>query len=117
MIQPSDSSALYGSTVLLTCVATSREADRTVGISWERDSEIVTNSSNSSTTVRVYEETIEERGVVFTSSILELCYVGFEEEGRYSCVARDDIGVASADFTLSVFTEGECECVRERGRG
>ena len=67
----------------------------------------MSSDSSDSPTVRVYETILEEGGVGFTRSVLELCSVTFAEEGAYSCVANDSVGyTASTEFTLTVFTEG-----------
>ena len=102
-IKPSDTDAPYGSTVLLTCTAFSDDDDYP-DITWFRNSEPVTNSSEVAT---VYTEPITVGGINFTRSILELCPVTLSDEGTYSCVATDSIGTDSANFSFTVFTEGE----------
>ena len=110
-IKPSDTNAPYNSTVLLTCVV--GEEDRITNIFWQKDSESISDSSGS---VQVFGDVVMEGGVNFTRSILQLCSVTFEEEGTYSCVANNSAGTTSANFSVSVFTEGKfvllvCVCV------
>ena len=104
VIKPPDTDAPYGSTVLLTCVGFSEEDYELTNIIWLKDSEAISVSSEY---VSVYEETITIEGVNFTRSILELCSVTFDNNGLYSCVANDSVGNTSAEFSLTVFTEGE----------
>ena len=103
VIKPSDTDTQYGSTVLLTCTAFSDDDDYP-DISWFRNSEPVTNSSEVAT---VYTEPITAGGSNFTLSTLELCPVTLSDEGTYSCVATDSVGADSANFSFTVFTEGE----------
>ena len=104
VIKPPDTDAPYGSTVLFTCVGFSEEDDEQTNIIWLKDSEVI--DPISSENVSVYEGTITIEGVNFTRSILELCSVTFEDDGLYSCVANDSVGNGSAEFSLTVFTEG-----------
>ena len=115
IIQPSDTVAPYGSTVLLTCVAISSQyrEDILTHIYWERDSELLVPSSNSanSASVGIYHDFVNGSEMYVTRSILELCSVTFEDEGVYSCVANDSVGSTAAYFNLSVYTNGKSLCI------
>ena len=117
-IQPDDTVANYGDTVLLTCVVYSVDPRPYVppNVLWYRDDELITNSTDAGSdggdydavSVGIYEDTFEVMGVQFTRSILELCGVTLAETGEYSCVANDSIGMSPpATFNVSVFTNGE----------
>ena len=103
IIAPSDISVFEDSSVLFTCVTLGDDNDFP-DITWFRNSEPVTNSSEVAT---VYTEPITVGGINFTRSTLELCPVTLSDEGTYSCVATDSIGTDSANFSFTVFTEGE----------
>ena len=114
VIQPSDTVVPYGNTVLLTCVAISKDyrEDQLVNIYWERDMElIVASNSSDGASVKIYEDYIYEGGYYFTRSILEICSVTLKEEGEYSCVANDTVGTTAAYFNMTVFTNGKKLCV------
>ena len=111
---PEDTEVAYGSTVFLVCVAVSHEPDlpSPPTIVWEMESERLFTSDvapgNTGANVTIQEEQFEVDGVTFTRSILELCGVTLEEEGRYSCIAEDSVGTDTASFNISVFTNGVC---------
>ena len=42
----------------------------------------------------------------FTESILEICSIGIEEGGQYSCHASNSVGEASNASTLTVLESG-----------
>ena len=42
----------------------------------------------------------------FTESILEICGIGFEESGQYTCEARNDNGVTTNTTTITVLEHG-----------
>ena len=120
-IQPEDTLANYGDTVLLVCVVFSQDPRPYIppNVLWYHDNELVTNytsgDDNDGASVAIYEDTFEEMGVTFTRSVLELCGVTLEEEGDYSCVANDSIGTSRpASFNISVFTNGERNTSYER---
>ena len=126
-IQPNDTVANYGDTVLFTCVVYSVDPRPYVppNVLWYRDSdELITNSTNAGSesndydavSVGIYDDTFEVMGVQFTRSVLELCGVTLAETGVYSCVANDSIGMSPpATFNLSVFTNGERNMILLRG--
>lgn len=97
VIKPSDTTALYGTTVLLTCAAFGNEPV----ILWLKDSQPIPSPTN------VYNDVFTVSGVNYTHSILELCSVTFKLEGTYSCVANDSIGSVTSNFTLTVYTDGK----------
>ncbi|CAI8042984.1 Hemicentin-1 [Geodia barretti] len=98
-IQPDDTVANYGDTVLLTCVVYSVDPRPYVppNVLWYRDEELIANSTDAGSDGGDYD--------AFTRSILELCGVTLAETGEYSCVANDSIGMSPpATFNVSVFT-------------
>ena len=70
------------------------------------------NDSNTS----IYSQLVEENGVVFTVSMLELCGVGLDYDGTYSCVASSETDNATAYFQLTVIEQGSRRQQRERER-
>ena len=101
VIAPADIiTAQEGNTVLLTCAAYgSPQPD----IAWFRGGENVTNS----TRVKVYPSYLEEGGVLFSLSILEICGVAVEDAGAYSCRASNDNGTDVHDFAIAVTPRGQ----------
>ena len=77
-------------------------------ISWSFNSNPLENSSR----ITIYEEVIEEAGLTFVQSFLEVCSVGFLDGGLYECTVANRLVNASSNFTLSVNTVGgESLCV------
>ena len=96
MIRPNVTDPLTeGDTVSLVCTATGRPY---ATIQWYRDGQEITNGSLTS----IYNEQFENNGLLFTSSILEVCSVGPDDRGTYSCVASNFAGNDSAEFEVQV---------------
>ena len=84
-----------GDTVSLVCTATGRPY---ATIQWYKDGTEITNGSLTS----IYNEQFDGNGLLFTSSILEVCSVGPDDRGTYSCVASNFAGNDSVDFEVQV---------------
>ena len=94
-----------GDTVLLTCVA---YGDVPLSISWNREDSIVMNDSQR---ITIYEDEVEEGGITFIQSILQICSTEANDAGVYSCIAENDAGNDTDAFELTV-TPDEGVCVR-----
>ena len=57
---------------------------------------------NDSQLTSIYNEQLENSGLLFTSSILELCSVEEDDSGTYSCVATNLAGNDSIEFEVQV---------------
>ena len=88
---------MEGNTVQLVCTATGRPYPM---IQWYKDGVLITNDTSSLTSI--YNEEFENNGLLFTSSILEVCSVGAENRGRYSCLALNAAGNDSIEFDVQV---------------
>ena len=86
-----------GDTVQLVCTATGRPSPM---IQWYKDGVLLTNDSLSLTSI--YDEEFESNNLLFSSSILELCSVGADSEGTYSCQALNTAGNDSVEFDIQV---------------
>ena len=75
-------------------------------IQWYKDGMLITNESLTT----IYNEEFENNGTLFTTSILELCSVGADNGGAYSCVASNSAGNDSFDFDIQVML-GMCTIV------
>ena len=111
VIAPSDTNVLEGNTALFTCVVAFR--DYPPEVSWHRND---TGELYNTSVVSIYTSLIEESGVRFLHSILELCGVEQEDEGLYFCQAAFDEDRASrAYFFVDVLeplgTTCMCVCV------
>ena len=96
MIRPlQETSVNAGSSVTVACVA---YGDPVPIISWNKGSSELTNSS----TVTIYQDVLEIRGVAFKSSILEICSVDGDDGGQYSCFSETSVSNDTANFNLSV---------------
>ena len=84
-----------GDTVSLACTASGRPYPT---IQWYKDGVLLTNESLTS----VYNEEFESNGLLFTSSILELCSVDEDDIGTYSCQASNSAGNDSIEFNIDV---------------
>ena len=92
-----------GDTVLLTCVA---NGDLPLSISWSREGTVLMNDSQR---ITIYEEEIEEGGITFLQSILQICSARADDAGTYSCIAENEAGNDTANFQLNVVPpEGMC---------
>ena len=82
--------------MLLTCVA---YGDLPLSISWSREGSTLMNDSQRFT---IYEEEVEEGGIKFIQSILQICSMGTDDAGAYSCIAENEAGNDTANFELTV---------------
>ena len=100
VIAPSDVAVTAGATILLTCVAI---GSPTPSLSWHR-SNTGTYYGNGTGDDRhsVYERTETINGVLFVTSIFEICSVEEEEEGEYGCLAENEAGNETARFNVTV---------------
>ena len=62
--------------------------------------------------VTVYTTSINEGGVVFIHSILEICGVTLEDSDYYTCVAENAFGYDYSSFTVEVVDTGMYVYVR-----
>ena len=90
-----------GDTVLLTCVA---NGDLPLNISWSREGTVLMNDSQR---ITIYEEEIEEGGITFVQSILQICSAETDDAGSYSCNADNTAGNDTANFELTVSEDGK----------
>ena len=97
VLQPVDPTDVpNGDTVLLTCVA---NGDLPLSISWSREGTVLMNDSQR---ITIYEEEIEEEGSTLIQSILQICSIGPNNAGVYSCIAENDASNDTARFELTV---------------
>ena len=93
-----------GDTVLLTCVA---HGDLPLSISWSREGTVLMNDSQR---ITIYKEEIEEGGITFLQSILQICSARADDAGAYSCIAENNAGDDTSNFELTVTPpEGLCK--------
>ena len=85
-----------GDTVTFACSASGRPYPT---IQWYKDGVMLTNDSQLTS---IYNEEFENSGLLFTSSILELCGVGEDDSGTYSCVASNLAGNDTMEFEVQV---------------
>ena len=90
-----------GDTVLLTCVA---NGDLPLSISWSREGTVLLNDSQR---ITIYEEEIEEGGITFVQSVLQICSAETDDAGSYSCNADNTAGNDTANFELTVSEDGK----------
>ena len=101
VIAPSNTDVLLGNTVLLTCVVAFLNTPPE--LSWHRND---TGELYNTSDISIYTSTIEEGGVMFLRSILELCGVELSDEGLYFCQAAFDMNpdrTSRAYFYVDVF--------------
>ena len=101
MIAPTSSEVREGNTLLVTCVAYGATLP---SVSWTRNGSVLSNSSGDR--ISIYEETVDEGGVLFAKSVLEICSAESTDEGEYSCVASNSYGEASFSFNITVIPDG-----------
>ena len=100
VIAPANTEVAAGNTAIFTCVGLSEPPPN---ITWTFEGEAIANDSRTS----VYSLELEENGVVFTVSLLELCGVDLEESGTYSCVATGGMANTTAYFQLNVLEQSK----------
>ena len=99
MISPVDYTIDESATMVAVCVGTGFPQPT---ISWTLDGSPLQNSSR----VSIYEEVMEESGITFVQSFLEVCSVNFMDAGLYECTVANRLVNASSNFTLTVNNVG-----------
>ena len=98
VVTPVNQDINYSDTVLMVCVATSFPEPV---ITWNRNGELLDPAS--SDLITIYTEMVLDMGLNFTVSILEICGVGVDDIGSFTCTATSDAGtVTSAPFTVGI---------------
>ena len=100
-IAPANSEVHEGTTLLMACLAF---GDTLPIVSWTRNGSTLSNYS--SNRITVYQERVEEGGVVFAQSVLEICRAEESDAGLYSCVATTQGGQQVYDFQITIETGG-----------
>ena len=96
MISPVDYTIDESATLVAVCVGTGFPQP---SISWSLDGSPLDNNSR----ITIYEEVIEESGLTFVQSFLEVCSVDYDmDAGLYQCTVANRIVNASTYFTLTV---------------
>ena len=95
VISPVDYTIDESVTMAAVCVGTGFPQP---SISWSLDGSPRENSSK----VTIYEEVIEESGLTFIQSFLEVCSVDFMDAGVYQCTVANEVASVSSNFTLTV---------------
>ena len=92
-----------GQTLTFTCVAYGVPLPT---ITWSQGDTLLSNDTD--TRVTIYNEEVEEGGLVFFQSILEICSAELIDSGVYSCNADNGMTNDSVSFELRVApTEGK----------
>ena len=100
VILTEDTVAQAGNTLLLTCVGYGVPSPV---VTWLKDGVLLTNDSQTN----IYVQEIEEEGVTFVQSILEICDLDAESDtGTYYCVASNENGTDTQSLEVSVESEG-----------
>ena len=100
MILTEDTVAQAGNTLLLTCVGYGVPNPE---VTWLKDGVLLTNDSQTN----IYVQEIEEEGVTFVQSILEICDLDAESDtGTYYCEATNENGTDTQSLEVSVESEG-----------
>ena len=101
MIAPANSTATVGNTLILVCVGYGVPAPE---MAWLRDGEVLVNGSR----VTVFTEPVEEQGVNFTQTTLEICSLDQEQDaGTYYCRASNEYGTDQSAFEITVEPIGQ----------
>ena len=99
VIVPESQSVDYGSTVLMTCVAYGTPEPT---ISFFKDGVSVDDTSEF---VFIYTTFVSEGDLNFTQSILEVCSIGLDNVGEYSCTAANNVSSDSRTWSLSLTSQ------------
>lgn len=99
MILHQNATALEGSTLFLTCVGYGVPSPNMM---WLKDGVELSNNYH----VSIYSNQVEEGGVPFVQSTLEVCNLELADEGMYSCVATNDNGTDTRSFRVTVEPRG-----------
>ena len=98
IVTPVNQDVNHGDTVLMVCVANGFPEPE---ITWSRNG--VSLDPALSDLISIYTDTVSEMGLNFTESILEICGVGLDDVGSFTCTATSDAGTAtSAPFTVGI---------------
>ena len=100
MILTENSTVSSGNTLLLTCVTYGVPLPK---VKWLRNGVELTNGSRTN----IYMEELEQDGVLFMQSLLEICGLDAENDtGTYSCEATNDNGTETQSLQVYVDSEG-----------
>lgn len=99
VLYPQSGEVIVGRNVVLVCVARGVPVP---SITWVKGSTTLNNDSR----VTIQEGELTEIGVTFVRSILEICSTSESDSGQYLCIADNGIGNNTANFVLSIVTEG-----------
>lgn len=102
MIIPDDTTAVEGNTLILTCVGSGVPSPV---VTWLKGGENVLTALDGSR-VSVNSSDIEEGGVTFVQTTLEICSLELTDAGMYSCVATNDNGTETHSLQVDVEARG-----------
>ena len=100
MIKPDDINVVAGNTILATCVGYGVNPT----ITWSKGEVTLSNETDSSGRVSVYEETFYQNGLLFIQSILEICSTEDSDTGSYTCTVSSQTSSDQATFNVTVNT-------------
>lgn len=92
-----NSSIAKGETGLLACVGSGVP---TVNITWMHNGQIILNLN--SPQISISDEHTFMVGTVFTQSFLQICSVGMEDAGEYTCVVSNGLNSVNSSTQLAV---------------
>ena len=95
---PEDVEALRGDSVQFTCGAVALPA--AMDVTWWRDDTPITSDETYNITTNTYE--VPDGTLYRTESVLEITDVQKEYSGVYQCTITNELGVATAEATLTV---------------
>ena len=90
---------IIGHTVQLACLVYTDPPEAHLSISWSRQGSDLMNDSQQ---ITIYEQNVEEGGITFVKSILQICNFGEGNAGMYRCFAENIAGNDTASFELLV---------------
>lgn len=95
VIVPPDTKATLNHTILLTCFG---YGIPNPAVSWSVSRETLYNGSQ----VTIYSNLVEENGIEFVRSTLQLCNTAVSDEGEYACELMNAVGSSHATISLDV---------------
>ena len=103
LLAPGNITAVSGNIVDLACLAYGIPLPN---ITWTKNG-VPLNNNSITGRITTYEGVIVEGGVALARSFLQICSLQTSDDGQYSCVADNSIGIAAtSDFELLVNVPG-----------
>ena len=103
---PDTTSVEFGSTIFMTCVADYGDGNETT-FSWSLNG--ITIDNNSANGFIISDTNVSRNDMTFMMSTLQVCSMGIDDVGQYSCTASNSAGNDTAAWNITIADSEEAE--------